>query len=291
MKSSNQSKNGLPMKWIANDLFHGGHYEHPSFYFGMERYYTPVFVDFYPTHGPDFPQPAHRLDSVYGPPNHYRYFFPFADPLVKHAHDAYHRFFSKARWVIGDLWRMLAVTLIRQLRPKGIVLLALDDTLFHHSGKKINGAGLFAGRRAFEQKQYCLCLGSESGPADLADSAALGRRTPGPAGQHATASQKRPYPNRIGPGYDQGGQSMDARKAFSAGWGRLLCLPGRRGIASNIPDIPDEAQCQTLRSASQDSNQTTRQTPQFVNQFITLFLFVCLLGHSKFLVHIRLTYL
>lgn len=80
--------------------------------------------------------------------------FPFADPLVKHAHDAYHRFFSKARWGVGDLWRMLAVTLIGQLRPKGVVLLALDDTLFHHSGKKINGAGYW--RDAVRSSQHSI---------------------------------------------------------------------------------------------------------------------------------------
>jgi hypothetical protein len=66
---------------------------------------------------------------------------PFADPFAKHAHDAYHRFFSDARWAMSDLWRMLTLMLIRQLCPTGIIILALDDTLFHHSGKKINGAG------------------------------------------------------------------------------------------------------------------------------------------------------
>ena len=66
---------------------------------------------------------------------------PFADPLGEHAHDAYHRFFPDARWEVARLWQWLAVILIRTLRPQGIITLALDDTLFHRSGRKINGAG------------------------------------------------------------------------------------------------------------------------------------------------------
>jgi len=66
---------------------------------------------------------------------------PFADPFVKRTHDAYHRFFSDAKWDMTELWHMLTLTLVQSLCPKGIITVALDDTLFHHSGKKINGAG------------------------------------------------------------------------------------------------------------------------------------------------------
>jgi len=66
---------------------------------------------------------------------------PFADPTYKHAHDAYHRFFPDARWAISQLWRTLTLILVGRLCPKSTVILALDDTLFHHTGRKINGAG------------------------------------------------------------------------------------------------------------------------------------------------------
>jgi len=66
---------------------------------------------------------------------------PFADPTGEHAHDAYHRFFPDARWDMVGLWRILARILITMFCRDGIITLALDDTLFHHSGKKINGAG------------------------------------------------------------------------------------------------------------------------------------------------------
>lgn len=66
---------------------------------------------------------------------------PFADPTCKHAHDAYHRFFPDARWAISQLWQTLTLILVGRFCPKGTVILALDDTLFHHTGRKINGAG------------------------------------------------------------------------------------------------------------------------------------------------------
>jgi hypothetical protein len=66
---------------------------------------------------------------------------PFADPTCKHAHDAYHRFFPDARWALSQLWQKLTLILVARFCPSGIVTLALDDTLFHHTGRKINGAG------------------------------------------------------------------------------------------------------------------------------------------------------
>jgi hypothetical protein len=66
---------------------------------------------------------------------------PFADPWAKRAHDAYHRFFPKARWSMAELWKLLAKILIQAFCRNGIITLALDDTLFHRSGRKVDGAG------------------------------------------------------------------------------------------------------------------------------------------------------
>jgi len=66
---------------------------------------------------------------------------PFADPLAKHAHDAYHRFLPDARWSMAKLWQLLAKILIQTFSRKGPIMLALDDTLFHRSGRKVEGAG------------------------------------------------------------------------------------------------------------------------------------------------------
>lgn len=66
---------------------------------------------------------------------------PFADPCFQRAHDAYHRFFPDSRWDINRLWQILTLILVKLFCPAGIITVALDDTLFHHSGRKISGAG------------------------------------------------------------------------------------------------------------------------------------------------------
>ena len=67
--------------------------------------------------------------------------FPFADPCFQRAHDAYHRFFPNSRWDTDMLWQILTLMMVKIFYRTGTITLALDDTLFHHSGRKINGAG------------------------------------------------------------------------------------------------------------------------------------------------------
>ena len=66
---------------------------------------------------------------------------PFADPMGLRAHDSYHRFFPDARWSMTKLWRFLTKILVQTFCQNGIITLALDDTLFHRSGRKVEGAG------------------------------------------------------------------------------------------------------------------------------------------------------
>jgi len=66
---------------------------------------------------------------------------PFADTQGQRAHDAYHRFFPDASWAMSKLWHMLTILLVKIFYPTGVILTDLDDTLFHHSGRKVNGAG------------------------------------------------------------------------------------------------------------------------------------------------------
>jgi hypothetical protein len=66
---------------------------------------------------------------------------PFADPRSLRAHDAYHRFFPNASWSMAKLWQLLAIMLVQKFCRTGIITLALDDTLFHRSGRKVDGAG------------------------------------------------------------------------------------------------------------------------------------------------------
>ena len=64
-------------------------------------------------------------------------------PHGRPAHDAYHRFLRAGVWKLAPLWRILLVQLVEHLDPVGVLQLDLDDTLFHKSGRKIEGAGVF----------------------------------------------------------------------------------------------------------------------------------------------------
>ena len=65
---------------------------------------------------------------------------PFADPQRKRPHDAFHRIYPDARWVTSELWRLLTVLLVTVFCPNGVIILYLDDTVFHRSGRKVHGA-------------------------------------------------------------------------------------------------------------------------------------------------------
>ena len=67
--------------------------------------------------------------------------FPFADPSGLRSHDIYHRFLPDAHWDLSAMWNLLAGYRIRTFTPSGTILLDLDDTVFHRSGPKVEGAG------------------------------------------------------------------------------------------------------------------------------------------------------
>lgn len=66
-----------------------------------------------------------------------------ADPAGRRAHDAYHRFLRSGAWSMTALWHAIAVRAVAALCPTGVIHLDLDDTLFHKSGRSIDGAGIF----------------------------------------------------------------------------------------------------------------------------------------------------
>jgi DDE superfamily endonuclease len=83
-----------------------------------------------------------------------------ADPAGRRAHDAYHRFVRDGTWSMPALWRALAVYAITRFATAGVVTLDVDDTLFHKSGRKIDGAGVFrdAVRSTVRRVVYALGL-------------------------------------------------------------------------------------------------------------------------------------
>jgi hypothetical protein len=67
-----------------------------------------------------------------------------ADPEGRRAHDAYHRFFRAGAWRPELAWKAIATAAVRALYAGAKVLcLDVDDTLFHKSGRKVEGAGNF----------------------------------------------------------------------------------------------------------------------------------------------------
>jgi hypothetical protein len=83
-----------------------------------------------------------------------------ADPAGQRAHDAYHRFVRDGAWAMSALWRVLAVHAIGRFAPTGVVSLDVDDTLFHKSGRQVDGAGVFrdAVRSTVRRNVYALGL-------------------------------------------------------------------------------------------------------------------------------------
>lgn len=65
------------------------------------------------------------------------------DPATLRAHDAYHRFIRAGAWSMAACWKALARLSVATLCPKGRIGLDVDDTLFHKSGRKVDGAGSF----------------------------------------------------------------------------------------------------------------------------------------------------
>jgi hypothetical protein len=82
------------------------------------------------------------------------------DPGGRRAHDAYHRLVRDGAWSMTGLWRVMAIHAITVFAPTGIVALDCDDTLFHKSGPKVAGAGIFrdAVRSTVRRVVYALGL-------------------------------------------------------------------------------------------------------------------------------------
>jgi len=60
---------------------------------------------------------------------------------VKH-HTSFHRFFRQAAWAPDEVGLALLGLLLRLVPPDAPVLLAIDDTLARHTGKRISSAGM-----------------------------------------------------------------------------------------------------------------------------------------------------
>lgn len=57
------------------------------------------------------------------------------------------------------LWKTLTLMMVSALKLTGIIMIDLDDTLFHKSGKKVNGAGIFRDPVRSSGKKVVYALG------------------------------------------------------------------------------------------------------------------------------------
>jgi len=87
-------------------------------------------------------------------------------PRPRRAHDAYHRFLRVGAWSTAALWRLLAKGLVASLETSrrlsaqaGVLTLDLDDTLFHKSGRKVEGAGSFRDAVRSTKRRVVYALG------------------------------------------------------------------------------------------------------------------------------------
>jgi hypothetical protein len=65
----------------------------------------------------------------------------FVSALESRSHDVFHRFLAGAQWEMQEVWRDWALFAVGCWAPTGQAPLDLDDTLFHRTGRKVEGAG------------------------------------------------------------------------------------------------------------------------------------------------------
>jgi hypothetical protein len=66
--------------------------------------------------------------------------YALAEPQRSRAHDAYHRFIREADWQARHLWKIVATLMVAAFYETAVICIDLDDTTFHKSGRKIEGA-------------------------------------------------------------------------------------------------------------------------------------------------------
>ena len=83
------------------------------------------------------------------------------DRRARHPFDRFYNFFSRSAWTVRALGRALALQVIVRLNLKNELLLAVDGTLLHKSGKNVFGIGWFHDPVASTQKRVATALGNK----------------------------------------------------------------------------------------------------------------------------------
>ena len=78
----------------------------------------------------------------------------------RHPFDRFYNFFGRSAWTVQDLARQVAVAVVVQLNPRGLLYLVVDDTLLHKRGKQVYGLGWFRDAVASTAKRVATASGN-----------------------------------------------------------------------------------------------------------------------------------
>ncbi len=78
----------------------------------------------------------------------------------RHPFDRFYNFFSRSAWTVRDLAHQIAVAIVVQLNPHGLLYLVVDDTLLHKRGKCVYGLGWFRDAVASTAKRVATASGN-----------------------------------------------------------------------------------------------------------------------------------
>lgn len=80
---------------------------------------------------------------------------------TRHPFDRFYNFFSRSAWTVSGLAHAIAVEAVVRLNPQGELLLIVDGTLLHKSGKGVFGIGWFHDPVASTKKRVATALGNK----------------------------------------------------------------------------------------------------------------------------------
>jgi hypothetical protein len=78
----------------------------------------------------------------------------------RHPFDRFYNFFSRSAWMVRDLAHQVAMAVVVQLNPRGLLYLVVDDTLLHKRGKNVYGLGWFRDAVASTAKRVATASGN-----------------------------------------------------------------------------------------------------------------------------------
>jgi hypothetical protein len=84
-----------------------------------------------------------------------------ADRHQRHPFDRFYNFFSRSAWTVKTLAYRVALKAVLELNPQGELLLAVDGTLLHKSGKHVFGVGWFRDPVRSTKKRVATALGNK----------------------------------------------------------------------------------------------------------------------------------